>query len=132
MLKNYILALLVFNLSACATVHSVPLPSPGTVPSSINIGDQVKVITLDGNKHKFAVTKIDITGIGRYAVFFPYTEIKSISVRQASSDSPYITAIVVGAVVLGLLALLASESLEDIECVGEALGCALYGDCGPC
>lgn len=60
MLKNYILALLVFNLSACATVLSVPLPSPGTVPSSINIGDQVEVITLDGIKHKFAVTKIDI------------------------------------------------------------------------
>ena len=78
MFKNYILALLVFNLGACATIHGVPLPSTGTVPSGIKFGNHVKVTTLDGLTHKFVVTKIDSTGIGTNAVFFPYTKIKKI------------------------------------------------------
>ena len=126
MFKNYMLALLVFNLSACATVYSVPPPSPGTVPSGLRLDDRVEVITLDGDKHKFVITKIDSTGIGGSAEFFAYTEIKSISLRQASSPSPSTVAKVAGLVALAITVSRAAGGAKD---AGRAVGCVFSQTC---
>ena len=126
MLKNYILALIVFNLSACATVYSVPPPSPGTVPSGLHLDDRVEVITLDGDKHKFVITKIDGTGIGGSAEFFAYTDIKHIRLRVASGPSPSTVAKVAGLVALAITVSTAASGAKD---AGRAVGCVISNSC---
>jgi hypothetical protein len=123
MFKNYLLALLVFNLSACATVHSVSLPSPGTVPSNISTGDRVEVITLDDEKHKFSVTRIDSSGIGSHSEFYLYTDIKRIGLRQANNDVLYKVLVVAG------VAFAVAASVNGISSAGRAVGCTVARNC---
>ena len=126
MIKNYILALLLFNLCSCATTHIVPVPPIGFVPNSIDIGDKVEVVTFDNDIHTFKVTKIDTAGIGSSTEFFAYADIKSMEVRQASDAGPY-TMLVLGAIIIG--AVVAGAAAGGAKDAGAAVGCIFGGKC---
>jgi len=82
-MKQLILALLLLNLTACSSMQTVSiqdLENPD-IPSEIQHGDRVEVITNDSEKMEFAVTDITTDGIGGKFGFIPFENIRRLRVQ---------------------------------------------------
>jgi hypothetical protein len=119
MFKNYILSLLVFNLAACASFHSIKVPTGGYVPDAIYVGSTtVELVTLDGTTHKFIVTEVDEQGVGGSTGFFAYTDIKSLKVWQKNEAKAGLWLILGGLVIAAMvIAVSAGSSAGEAGCI---------------
>ena len=85
-MKQLILALLLLNLTACSSMQAVSiqdLENPD-IPSEIQHGDRVEVITNDSEKLEFAVTDITTEGIGGRFGFIPFENIRRLRVQGSA------------------------------------------------
>jgi hypothetical protein len=116
-MKQLILALLLINLTACSSMQTVSiqdLENPD-IPSDIQHGDRVEVVTKDSEKMEFAVTNINTEGIGGKFGFIPYENIRRLRVqRPGSSNDANLTWLwgVIGAA--ALVALIASADSVSV------------------
>jgi len=81
-IKNYILALLVFNLLACSSMQPVSIETAmrSSKPAGVDIGSMVLVKTLDKQSEKFRVTEITPEGLGGTSGFIRYADMHSLKV----------------------------------------------------
>jgi len=109
---RYVLALLVFNLAACATLQpvSVERAMQAGPPAGVDYGSLVRVKTLDGRRLEFRVTEITPEGLGGSPGFVRYADMDSLAVRQ-ERDPGEATAWVLG--ILGVAALVALIANAD-------------------
>jgi hypothetical protein len=87
-MKQLILALLLLNLTACSSMQTVSirdLEDPA-IPSEIQHGDRVEVVTKDSEKMEFSVTDINTEGIGGKFGFIPFENIRRLRVQQPGSN----------------------------------------------
>ena len=87
--KHYLLALLVFNLAACATFQEVSVQNAmkKSPPSSVDYGSLVEVKTFDKQTAKFRVTVINADGLGGSKDFFRYEDMISLKVEAPKSNN---------------------------------------------
>lgn len=106
---RYLLALLVFNLSACSTMQTVSIESAmqHSPPRGIEYGSLVKVRTLDKRSAEFRVTDITDEGLGGKPGFYRYEELESLKVEQPRKTYNW------GMIVGGILAAAAVVFLFD-------------------
>jgi len=80
--RNYLLALLVFNLAACSSMQAISVENAMTSspPRGINYGSMVEVKTLDKRSAKFRVTAINADGLGGASGFYRYEDMSSLKV----------------------------------------------------
>lgn len=104
-LKNYILALLIFNLTACSTMQSVSVENAikNSPPRGIDYGSLVEVKTLDKQTTRFRVTVINTDGLGGNNGYYRYEEMASLKVDQPQKSNGQATSILLG--ILGAAAL---------------------------
>lgn len=105
-IKCYVLALLVFNLTACSTLHKVSVESAmkNSPPRGVDYGSLVHVKTLDRQSAKFRVTVINADGLGGSQKFYRYENMASLKVEAEGSQSGNAWAIIGG--ILGAAALI--------------------------
>lgn len=110
-LCRYLLALLLFNLSACSSMRPVGVESAmrGAATSEIDYGSLVDGRRLDGERFRFRVTEMTAEGIGGAPGFVRYEDMATLRV-QAQSEAKAL-GWVVG--VLGVVALLALAGSAD-------------------
>ena len=87
-MKQLILALLLLNLGACSSMQTVSiqdLENPD-IPSEIQHGDRVEVVTRDSEKMEFSVTDITTEGIGGKFGFISFDNIRRLRVQQPGSS----------------------------------------------
>lgn len=104
--KHYLLALLVFNLAACSSMHTVSVESAmqHSPPRGVDYGSLVQVKTLDKQTAKFRVTVINADGLGGSNHFYRYEDMASLKVEAVNNNEGTDTlSIVLG--VLGVAAL---------------------------
>ncbi|NOR18548.1 MAG: hypothetical protein GQ538_00490 [Xanthomonadales bacterium] len=122
--KHYLLALLVFNLSACSSLHTVSIESAmqHSPPRGVDYGSLVQVKTLDKQTTKFRVTVINAEGIGPNKHFYRYENMKSLKVEAVKHGEGTDTlSIVLG--VLGVAALIALVANADSVAVCGGTHC---------
>ena len=88
-MKQLVLALLLLNLIACSSMQTVSiqnLENPD-IPSEIQHGDRVEVVTRDSEKMEFSVTDITTEGIGGKFGFIPFENIRRLRVQRPGSIS---------------------------------------------
>ncbi len=110
---NYLLALLVFNLTACSSMQSVDVESAMRYapPPGIDIGSLVEVKTLDDRRLKFRVTDVTKLGLdGKYG-FVAYEDMARLKVDTSIRNEGKTFAYILGA--LGVLALIALIGSAD-------------------
>lgn len=80
--RNYLLALLVFNLAACSSMQTISVENAmaSSPPSGIDYGSMVEVKTLDKRSAKFRVTAINSDGLGGASGFYRYEDMSSLKV----------------------------------------------------
>ncbi len=104
--KHYLLALLIFNLTACSSMHTVSVESAmqHSPPRGVDYGSLVQVKTLDKQTAKFRVTVINADGLGGSNHFYRYEDMASLKVEAVNNNEGTDTlSIVLG--VLGVAAL---------------------------
>ena len=87
-MKQLVLALLLLNLTACSSMQTVSiqnLENPD-IPSEIQHGDRVEVVTRDSEKMEFSVTDITTEGIGGKFGFIPFENIRRLRVQRPGSS----------------------------------------------
>lgn len=112
--RNYLLALLVFNLAACSSLHTVSIESAmkHSPPKGVDYGSLVQVKTLDKQTAKFRVTVINADGIGTSKHFYRYEHMQSLKVEAVESGGGTDTlSIVLG--IIGIAALVALVANAD-------------------
>jgi len=105
LISRYLLAVLVFNLAACASMQTVSVEGAmqNSPPRGIDYGSLVKVTTLDNQKAEFRVTDITETGLGGKPGFYAYENMKELKVEKSGESNTNWTGILMG--VLGVAAL---------------------------
>ena len=108
-IHRYLLALLLFNLTACASMQTVSIENAmvHSPPRGIDYGSLVKVRTLDKEEARFRVTDITSEGLGGNAGFYKYEDMESLKVENEQSQVNW------GAVLGGILAVAAVFLLID-------------------
>lgn len=88
-IKHYLLALLVFNLAACASFQEVNVQNAmkNSPPPSVDYGSLVEVKTFDRQTVKFRVTVINADGLGGSKGFFRYEDMASLKVEAQKTNS---------------------------------------------
>jgi hypothetical protein len=112
--RYYVLALLVFNLAACSSLHTVSVESAmqNSPPRGIDYGSLVQIKTFDKQTAKFRVTVINADGLGTSNHFYRYENMESLKVEAVKSGEGTDTlSIVLG--VLGVAALIALVANAD-------------------
>ncbi len=86
--KYYLLALLVFNLAACSSLHTVSVESAmqHSPPRGVDYGSLVQVKTLDKQTVKFRVTVINADGLGGSNHFYRYEDMASLKVEAVNNN----------------------------------------------
>jgi len=89
LIKYYLLALLVFNLSACSTMQSVSVENAmrNSPPRGVDYGSLVQVKTFDKQTAKFRITVINADGLGGGQYFYRYEDMASLKVESPKPDS---------------------------------------------
>ena len=110
-IRHYVLALLVFNLSACATYQPVEIKAAmnGTLLRGVTQGDLVEVKTLDQKTDKFRVTRVNDDGLGGSERFYRYENMASLKVERPG-DSSNAMNILLGVLGVAALVFLISEA----------------------
>ena len=111
--RNYLLALLVFNLAACSTMQSVDVENAmrHAPPAAIDIGSLVEVQILDDQRLKFRVTGVSSVGLdGKYGVV-AFEDMAWLKVEVPSKNDGKATAYILGA--LGFIAMIALIGSAD-------------------
>ncbi len=112
--RRYVLALLIFNLAACSSLHTLSIESAmqHSPPRGVDYGSLVQVKTLDKQTARFRVTVINADGLGTSNHFYRYENMESLKVEAVKSgDSTDTLSIVLG--VLGVAALIALVANAD-------------------
>jgi hypothetical protein len=122
-MKQLFLALLLFNLTACSSMQTVSIQNLENpeIPSEIQPGDRVEVITRDSEKMEFAVTEITPEGLAGKFGFIPYENIRRLRVKRNGQYSSESFRWVWG--VIGAVALVALISSADSVSVCSGSGC---------
>ena len=107
-IRYYLLALLVFNLTACSTLQQVSVEDAmrKSPPRGVDYGSLVQVKTFDKKTAKFRVTVINADGLGGKQNFYRYEDMASLKVdapKSDNSDTWMIIGGILGAVALGIL-----------------------------
>lgn len=113
-LRHYLLALMVFNLAACSSLHTVSVESAmqHSPPRGVEYGSLVQVKTFDKETYKFRVTVINADGLGTSNHFYRYENMASLKVESVnSSEGTDTLSIVLG--VIGVAALIALVANAD-------------------
>lgn len=122
--KHYLLALMVFNLAACSSLHTVSIESAmqHSPPRGVDYGSLVEVKTFDKETYKFRVTVINADGLGPSNHFYRYEDMLSLKVEAVKSGEGTDTlSIVLG--VLGVAALIALVANADSVAVCSPSPC---------
>jgi len=87
-LGRYVLALLLFNLSACSSYQTVNIEKSirHNTPNGVEIGSLVKVTTLDRKTTTFRVMDMNDEGLGGNTGFYRYADMKSLKVERAKQN----------------------------------------------
>ena len=82
--RNYLLALLVFNLAACSSMQTVKVEDAmkSSPPRGVDYGSMVVIKTLDKHTAKFRVTDINADGLGGASGFYRYENMSSLKVEN--------------------------------------------------
>jgi hypothetical protein len=88
LLRNYLLALLVFNLTACSSMQTVSVEDAmkNSPPRGVDYGSMVEVKTLDKRSANFRVTDINTEGLGGASGFFRYEDMASLKVENVQQQ----------------------------------------------
>jgi hypothetical protein len=119
-MRQLILALLLLNLTACSGMQTVSiqnLENPD-IPSDIQHGDRVEVITHDSEKMEFAVTDITTVGIGGKFGFIPYDNIRRLRVQRPGSTGGQSTTWLWGVLTAAVLVALVASADSVSVCSG--------------
>ena len=111
--RNYLLAVLLFNLSACSYMQTVDVQSAMRYPppTGIDIGSLVEVQTLDDRRLEFRVTEVTKLGLnGKYG-FVAYENMAQLKVDTSRKNEGKAVEYILGA--LGFIALLALIDSAD-------------------
>lgn len=110
-MRYLLLGLIVSLNSACTTMRTVEVPDPQVAVQSIEIGDTVEVVKVDGSKLRFEVTEVEPDALvgtikrdGRQeTVRVPIEEIRIVSIAELdalkTTAATAVSAVVVGALV---------------------------------
>lgn len=111
--KHYLLALLIFNLTACSTFQEVSVQNAmrNSRPSGVDYGSLVEVKTFDKQSAKFRVTVMNADGLGGSKAFFRYEDMASLKVEGPKSNGEDTWMIIGG--ILGTAALIWLISSAD-------------------
>ena len=121
--RNYLLAMLVFNLTACSSMQTVDVQSAMRYPPppGIDIGSLVEVKTLDDRRLEFRVTDVTNLGLdGKYG-FVAYEDMAQLKVGTSRKNEGKAAGYILGA--LGFVALLALISSADTVRICGQLPC---------
>ena len=121
--RNYLLALLLFNLSACSSMQTVDVQSAMAYPppTGIDIGSLVEVITLDDRKLEFRVTDVTNLGLNGKHGFVAYEDMAQLKVDTSRNNEGKAASYILGA--LGFIALLALIDSADTVHICSQLPC---------
>jgi len=111
--RNYLLALLLFNLSACAAMHSVDVESAmrSPPPAGIGVGSLVKIKTLDHQRFRFRVTHATNAGLDGEYGFIAYADMAQLKVDGAARNEGHMATYILD--LLGVAALIALLGSAD-------------------
>ena len=112
--RNYLLALLFFNLTACSSMQTVDVESAMRYapPPGIDVGSLVEVKTLDDRGLKFRVTNVTKLGLdGKYG-FVAYEDMAQLKVETPARNEGKTAGYILGA--LGVVALIALIGSADV------------------
>lgn len=100
----------VFLATGCAQLQNVPLAQSeqGARPN-VQVGDTVVVTTKDGARHKFQVLGVDADALRGQSDRVAYADMQKLGVEKQGDMHLGKTALIVGAVVLGAVAVAASS-----------------------
>ncbi len=100
---HYLLALLVFNLAACSTMHPVNIEQAMKYPPGrgVDYGSLVHVKMLDKTTAKFRVTVMNADGLGTSSEFYRYEDMANLKVEGENTTSN------AGMIILGILSVAA-------------------------
>ena len=101
----------VFLASGCAQLKTVPLAQSeqGMARPAVEAGQQVVVITKDGQKHRFQVTAVENGALRGEHDLIAYADMKSLQVQSGEGMHLGKTAMIIGAVVVGAAVIGASS-----------------------
>jgi hypothetical protein len=112
-LSRYLLALLLFNLTACSAMQAVSIENGMrySPPPGVDYGTLVEIRTLDKQSAKFRVTEISPEGLGGKAGFYRYEDMKSLKAERSGGSQGNTVGYIIGA--LGIAALIALIANAD-------------------
>ncbi len=93
------LALLIFA-TGCSTYQRLPGTDAATVKSQVDVGDNVKITKINGEKIEFEVSEVSNTGVGGEGQFVAYADIQEIRSPQISTGATVGVSATVGALLL--------------------------------
>ena len=105
-----LLAVAVFLTTGCTSLQAVPLTqgAQGMSRPDVKSGESVVVTKKDGTKQSFTVLKVEDDALVGHNTRVPYTDMSSLEVKRADGSSNK-TALIVGAVVLGVAGIAAAS-----------------------
>jgi len=105
-----LLTLATFLTTGCTTLQPVALNQSGTsiARPDVKSGESVVVTKKDGSKQSFTVLKVEDDALVGHDTRVPYADISSLEVKRADGSTGK-TALIVGAVVLGVAGIAAAS-----------------------
>jgi outer membrane PBP1 activator LpoA protein len=99
-----------FLTTGCTTLQPVPLTqqNQSIARPDVKVGESVVVTKKDGAKQKFKVTAVEDAALVGKNVRVPYSEMASLDVQRADGAQGGHKGLIIGAVVLGVLAIAAA------------------------
>ena len=99
-------------LQGCATFATAQADQP--LGQQINVGDTVRVTTVDGEKREFVVTRMDNDGFYDGEEYLRFTDLTEVKIDR-SSVTAGVSTIVVAGIIIGLAAFLLFLNLIEDE-----------------
>lgn len=117
-LGRYLLALLLFNLTACSSFQTVSVDQTMRqgAPPGVEIGSLVKVTTLDRKTDTFRVMEMNEEGLGGSTGFYRFEDMRTLKVDRPSQNKGEAAAWVWGLIALGALIALIANADEVRVC----------------
>ena len=105
-----LLSVLAFLSTGCTSLQPVALNPSGTTIArpDVKSGESVVVTKKDGTKQTFTVLQVEDNALVGHNTRVPYTDMSSLEVKRADGSSNK-TALIVGAVVLGVAGIAAAS-----------------------